>query len=159
MTAWLFGLAVILVLVGVAGTVLPLLPGPPLVLAGLVLAAWADGFQRVGWPTLVPLALLTLTTVAVDLLSASWGAGRLRASPQALVGAGLGSLFGLAAGLPGLIAGPFVGAVAGEYLARRELREAGRVGLAAWLGMIVGGAVKLAVVLAMVGWFAVAFLI
>lgn len=155
--SWLFGLAVVLVLVGVAGTVLPVLPGPPLVFAGLLLAAWADGFQRVGWPSLTLLAGLTLVTLAIDLLGASWGAHRVRASPWALAGAALGGLLGLFAGLPGLILGPFVGAAAGEYYARRELAAAGRVGLAAWLGIVVGGALKLAVVAAMIGWFAVAF--
>jgi uncharacterized protein YqgC (DUF456 family) len=155
--AWLFALAAVLVVAGVAGTVLPVLPGPPLVFAGLLLAAWADGFQRVGWPSLVVLGLLTLLTLAIDLLSASWGARQAKASPWALVGAALGGLLGIFAGLPGLVLGPFVGAVAGEYWARRELAGAGRAGLAAWLGLVVGGALKLAVVAAMLGWFAVAF--
>jgi uncharacterized protein YqgC (DUF456 family) len=157
MIPWLFALAVVLVLAGVAGTVLPILPGPPLVFAGLLLAAWLDGFERVGWFSLSVLALLTLLTLAIDVLSASWGTRRARASPWALVGAAAGGLLGLFAGLPGLVFGPFVGAVAGEYYARREVGAAGRAGLAAWLGIVVGGVLKLAVVVAMLGWFALAF--
>ncbi|MDH3525017.1 MAG: DUF456 family protein, partial [Acidobacteriota bacterium] len=128
MSTVLFALAGVLVLAGLAGTVLPILPGPPLVLGGLALAAWADGFQHVGWPTLTVLGLLTLAALAIDLLAASWGARRLRASPLAMAGAAVGALAGLAAGLPGLVVGPFAGAVAGEYWASRNLRTAGRVG-------------------------------
>ena len=157
--AALFGLAVALVLVGLAGTVLPVLPGPPLVFAGLLLAAWADGFERVGWLPLTVLGLLTLATLAIDLLAASWGTKRLRASPLAAVGAVIGSIAGLLTGFIGLVVGPFIGAMAGEYWARRDLRRAGKVGLGAWLGIILGGAAKLALVFAMIGLFATAFFI
>ncbi len=154
----LFGLAVVLVLVGLAGTVLPILPGPPLVFGGLLLAAWTDGFGRVGWLTLSVLGSLTLLTLLIDLLAASWGTKRLRASPHAAIGAILGSVFGLIAGFTGLIVGPFIGAVAGEYWARRDLRRAGKVGLGAWLGLVLGGAAKLALVFVMIGLFATAFI-
>ena len=157
MMLWLFGAGVLLMLVGTAGTVLPAVPGPPLVFAGMLLAAWADGFEKVGWGSLVLLGLLTAATVAIDLAAAAWGTQRLKASPQAMIGAALGSLLGLATGLVGLVIGPFVGAVAGEYLARRELRRAGKVGLAAWLGLVVGGAARLAIVFVMLGWFAFAY--
>ena len=157
MTIWWLGLALLCVVVGVLGTLLPILPGPPLVFAGMLLAAWADGFSKVGWPHLAGLGLLTLSTVLIDFLAASWGTRRLRASPWAVAGAAIGSILGLLAGLPGLIVGPFAGAMAGEYWARRELRQAGRVGLAAWLGMVVGGALKLALVVTMVVWFTLAF--
>lgn len=159
MMAWLFGAGVLLMVVGTAGTVLPVLPGPPLVFAGMLLAAWADGFQRVGWGSLLLLGGLTAVTVAIDVAAAAWGTQRLQASPQAMIGAAVGSLLGLATGVVGLIVGPFVGAVAGEYLARRELRRAGKVGLAAWLGMIVGGAARLAIVFVMLAWFAFAFFV
>jgi uncharacterized protein YqgC (DUF456 family) len=158
-TTPLLGLAVLLVLVGLVGTVLPILPGPPLVFGGLLLAAWTDGFTRVGWPTLTVLGLLTFATLAIDLLAASWGARRLRASPHAAVGAALGSVAGLLAGFAGLIVGPFAGAVAGEYWARRDLRRAGKVGLGAWLGLVLGGAAKLALVVVMIGLFATAFVL
>ena len=158
MLTWLFGLGVVLILAGTLGTVVPLLPGPPLVFAGFLLAAWSDGFTRVGWVSLSVLGLLTLMTLLIDILAASWGVQRLRASRQALVGAAVGSVVGLFAGLPGLVAGPFLGAVAGEYLARQDLRVAGKVGLAAWLGVIIGGATRLAIVFMMIGLFALSYI-
>jgi len=158
MLIWLFGLGVLMIIVGAVGTAVPLLPGPPLVFAGFLLTAWCDGFSRVGWVTLTVLGLLTASTLLIDLLAASWGVQRLRASRQALVGAALGSVVGLFAGLPGLVVGPFLGAVGGEYLARRDLRTAGRVGLAAWLGMVIGGAGRLAIVFVMIGLFTLSYL-
>jgi uncharacterized protein YqgC (DUF456 family) len=152
---WL--LAAILVLVGIAGTVLPALPGAPLVFLGLLCGAWADGFRKVGWFTISILAVLMLLTVVVDFLASRWGAKRVGASWLALAGAFLGTLAGLFFNIPGLIFGPFLGAVAGEWLAVRNLRQAGKVGLGTWLGMILGIGAKLALVFAMVGIFALAY--
>lgn len=159
MLTWLFGLGVVLIVVGAIGTVVPLLPGPPLVFVGFLLTAWSDGFGRVGWVTLTVLGLLTALTLLIDLLAASWGVQRLQASRQALIGAAVGSVVGLFAGLPGLIVGPFLGAVAGEYMARQDLRTAGRVGAAAWLGIVVGGAARLAIVFVMIGLFTLAYVL
>lgn len=152
---WL--LAAILVLVGIAGTVVPALPGAPLVFLGLVCGAWADGFRRVGWFTLSILAVLMVLTFVVDFLASRWGATRVGASWLALAGAFLGTIMGLFFNIPGLIFGPFLGAVAGEWLAVRNLRQAGKVGLGTWLGMILGIGAKLALVFAMVGIFALAY--
>jgi uncharacterized protein YqgC (DUF456 family) len=152
---WL--LAAILVLMGIAGTVVPALPGAPLVFLGLVCGAWADGFRKVGWFTISILAVLMVLTFVVDLLASRWGAKRVGASWLALAGAFLGTLVGLFFNIPGLIFGPFLGAVAGEWLAVRNLRQAGKVGLGTWLGMILGIGAKLALVFAMVGIFALAY--
>ena len=149
----LWVVAAALVLVGVAGTILPALPGPILVFAGLCLGAWIDGFTRIGWPTLVILGILTAAAYLVDLAAAAVGVRRFGASKRAAVGAALGTLLGLFFGIPGLILGPFVGAVAGEMWARRGLQGAGTAGAAAWLGFLVGSLVKLALVFAMVGIF------
>jgi len=152
-------LAVALVVVGVIGTVLPALPGAPLVFLGLLLAAWADHFQKVGWFTLIILAILTLLSFGVDFLARSYGAKRVGASWLALAGAVVGTIVGLFFSIPGLILGPFLGAVAGEWLAVRNLRQAGKVGLGTWLGMILGIATNLALVFAMVGVFVLAYVI
>jgi uncharacterized protein len=152
---WL--LAAILVVVGIAGTVLPAVPGAPLVFLGLVCGAWADGFRKVGWFTLSILAVLMVLTLIVDLLASRWGAKRVGASWLALAGAFVGTLVGLFFNIPGLIFGPFLGAVAGEWLAVRNLRQAGKVGIGTWLGMILGIGAKLALVFAMVGIFALAY--
>jgi uncharacterized protein YqgC (DUF456 family) len=154
---WL--LAILLVVVGVAGTVLPALPGTPLVFLGLLTAAWADDFQKVGWFTLVVLAVLTLLSFAIDFMASSYGAKRVGASWLAMAGAVVGTIVGIFFGIPGLLLGPFVGAVAGEYLTRRDWTQARRAGFGAWLGFILGTAGKLALTFAMVGLFALAYVI
>lgn len=154
---WFWIVAVVLVLIGFAGTILPAIPGVPLVFLGLILGAAADDFERVGWPTLLVLALLTLAAIAVDLAAGALGAKRMGASPWALVGAAIGSLIGLVFGLPGLVLGPFLGAALGEWIARRDLRRAGKIGLATWAGMLAAAVAKIAICFAMVGLFALAW--
>jgi hypothetical protein len=155
--AWL--LAGLLVATGIAGTVLPLIPGAPLVFLGLALAAWIDGFQKVGPWTLSLLALLTLLSFGLELWAGHHGARRVGASGLAVAGAFAGGIVGLFFSLPGVIVGPFLGAFAGEYLARRNLRQAGRAGLGTWLGMLLATAGRLAVIFAMLGIFAVVYLL
>lgn len=153
----LLGVALLVVLAGIAGTVLPALPGVPLVFFGLLLAAWSDGFTRVGGWTLALLALLVVVSLLVDLAGAAFGLRRAGASGWALAGALAGLLLGFAFGLPGLLVGPFLGAFAAEYLVRRDARQAGRAGLGAWVGLVVATALRLAVAFAMVGIFALAW--
>lgn len=149
--------AVALVGIGIAGTVLPGLPGTPLVFGGLLMAAWIDDFSRVGVIPLVVLGVLTVFSFAIDIIGAVLGAKRVGASKQAIIGAALGTLFGLFAGIVGLIVGPLIGAVVGELMAKRNLQHAGRVGIATWIGILIATAVKLALVFAMVGIFITAY--
>ncbi len=152
-------LGAVLVVVGIVGTVLPALPGAPLVFLGLLLAAWAEGFEKVGWITLVVLGILTLLTLVIDVVATSLGAKRVGASWLALAGAGVGMIVGLFFSLPGIILGPFVGAVLGEYAARRNWAQARKAGFGAWLGLMVGVAGKLTLVFTMVGIFALAYVL
>lgn len=145
--------AVLLVLVGIAGTILPALPGTPLVLLGLVLAAWADGFQKVGWFPLAVIGGLTVLSLVVDFAATSLGAKRVGASWLAVTGAAVGTIVGLFFGIPGLILGPFVGAVLGEYLARRNRDQALKAGIGTWVGILLGTAGKLALIFMMIGVF------
>jgi uncharacterized protein YqgC (DUF456 family) len=154
---WL--VAGLLVAAGIAGTIVPLIPGAPLVFLGLLLAAWIDGFRRVGWVTLTLLALLTLSAYAIDLWATRHGARRVGASGWALLGAFVGGVAGLFFALPGLLLGPFLGAFAGEYLARRDLRQAGRAGLGTWLGLFLSTAGRLALVVLMLGLFAFVYML
>ena len=154
---WL--LAGLLVAGGIAGTVVPLVPGAPLVFAGLLIAAWIDDFQKVGWVTLGLLALLTLLSFAVELWATRHGARRVGASGLAVAGAVIGGIVGLFFSLPGLVLGPFLGAFAGEYLARRDLRQAGKAGLGTWLGLLLASAGRLALVVTMLGLFAAVYLL
>lgn len=140
---------------GLAGLVLPVLPGAPLLLIGLVLAAWAEDFAYVGPGTLVVLGVLAALTYVVDFLASALGARRFGASSRAIVGAALGGLVGLLFGLAGVLLGPFVGAVLGELSTRRGLADAGRAGIGATLGLAVGLALKIALAVSMLALFLV----
>jgi hypothetical protein len=151
-------MAVLLILAGLAGTLLPALPGVPLVFAGLVLAAWAEGFARVGGATLIVLAGLTALSFLVEVTAAGLGAKRAGASRTALVGAAVGTVVGLFFGFVGILIGPFIGAVAGEFLSRGSAAGAGRVGVWTWVGFVCGTLVKLVLAFIMVGVFIIAYM-
>ena len=153
---WL--LSVALIAVGFLGVIAPGLPGVLLIFAGMLLGAWIDDFQRVGWWTLSVLAAITVFTFIIDVIASLLGAKRVGASRQALIGSVVGGLAGIPFGLFGLIAGPFVGAVAGEYLARRQLMDAARVGWGTFVGLALGTLAKLALTVAMLTIFAVALI-
>ena len=154
---WMYVLAGFLVLTGLAGAILPALPGVPLVFGGLLLAAWADDFQRVSWVVLVLLGLLTALSFAIDFAATALGAKRVGASKLAIAGALIGTFAGFLLGLPGLIFGPFVGAVIGEMLTHGEMQKAARAGFATWMGLIFGTLTKLALIFTMLGIFAFAW--
>ena len=151
---WTF--AVALVVTGIAGLVLPAMPGAPLLFAGLVVAAWAEDFAFVGWGTLAVLAVLALLTYVVDFAATAFGAKRFGASKRAVLGAVIGSIVGLFFGLPGVVIGPFAGAVIGELSARRGLEAATRAGIGATIGLALGAAAKLALAFSMLGIFLIA---
>ena len=160
MTLLLWLAVAVLIVIGIAGLVFPGLPGTPLVFAGLVLAAWSDGFASVGWwPTLVVLGLLTALSLVVDVVAAALGAQRVGASGKALWGATLGGVVGVFFGLAGLVVGPFVGAVVGQLAASRDLLHAGRVGIGTLFGLFIGAVLKLAVTVTMLGVFVAAWFI
>lgn len=151
----LWGGATVLSLVGLAGMVLPVLPGAPLLFAGLFCAAWAENFAHVGRWTLFALALLATLSYLVEFTASLVGAKRFGASRKALAGAALGGLIGLMFGIPGIILGPFLGAVAGELLALRSIGQAGLVGIGTVVGLALGVAGKLAIGMTMIGLFLV----
>ncbi|MBX7139389.1 MAG: DUF456 domain-containing protein [Oligoflexia bacterium] len=143
----------IAIAVGLAGTIVPILPGTPLMLAGMVMIAWVGAFKEVGWGTLSLLLALTIVSIVVDVVASMMGAKRVNASPLALVGAAIGTIVGLFFGLVGVFICPFIGAVAGEFITKQDLLRAGTVGAATWMGLIVGAAAKLALACMMVGVF------
>jgi uncharacterized protein YqgC (DUF456 family) len=154
-----WALAAVLVAVGLAGTVIPALPGVPFVFGGLWLAAWADHYVHVGAFTLVVLGVLVALAIVIDFAATAMGAKRVGASPKAIAGSVIGTFAGLSFGIPGLLLGPFIGAVVGELAAQRGLEQATRVGVATWVGLLLGTIAKLALSLAMVGIFAFAWLV
>jgi len=147
------------VIAGIAGSVVPALPGLPLVFAGLFLAAWLGDFQQVGWLALGLLGGLMLLALAVDLVASLLGTRRFGASGLAVLGAAVGTVVGLFFGLPGLLLGPFVGALGGELLAGRGFEQAARAGVGAWLGFLIGTLAKLALAFSMLGVYLLAWLL
>lgn len=156
MTVFLWILAVLLVVAGFAGLILPLLPGAPLLFLGLVAAAWAEDFLHVGAGTLVLLAAMAALTYVVDVAAGALGARRFGASREAMVGAAVGTVVGLLAGFVGVLVGPFIGAAVGELTARRGLRTAGRSGVGATIGLLLAVIGKLGIAFAMLGVFLIA---
>jgi uncharacterized protein YqgC (DUF456 family) len=154
-----FVIAALLIVIGFIGTILPAVPGVPMVFCGMLLAAWADRFAHVGTFTLLVLGALTVVALAIDFIASMLGAKRVGASRYAVIGAALGTLAGLFLGLVGLLIGPFVGALVGELVAGGNLRKATDVGVGAWIGFMLGAVAKLGVCFAMLGIFAIAFLV
>lgn len=146
-----------LIVAGMAGAVVPALPGVPLVFGGMWLAAWADHFQHIGAVTLSVLGILAAMAMLIDFIAGLLGARRVGASGLALWGASIGTLVGLFFGLVGLLFGPFAGALAGELLAGSKVNKATKVGIATWLGLLFGTLAKLALCFTMLGVFLLAF--
>ena len=151
--------AVLLIVVGVAGTVLPALPGTILVLAGIVLGAWLDDFTHVKWWVVAIISVLAVVAWATDYVATILGAKKVGASKWAIIGAALGTIVGIFMGLVGVLFMPFVGAVIGEYIAQKNARQAAKVGLATWIGLLVGTVVKLVLVFMMIGIFVATLLL
>jgi uncharacterized protein YqgC (DUF456 family) len=154
-TAWWI-LSSALILVGLAGIVLPALPGTVFVLGGIVLGAWIDDFTRVGWFAIAAVAVLAVLAWAMDYVAAMLGAKRAGASRLAIVGAAIGTVVGIFMGLVGVLFMPLVGAAAGEFIARRNHGQAMKVGIATWLGLMAGMLAKFVLAFMMIGIYAVA---
>lgn len=147
-----------LIILGVLGTVLPVLPGTALVLAGVILGAWIDDFARVSVGTVVLIGVLAVLAWVLEWAAGLLGAKQAGASRQALVGAAIGTVLGLAMGLVGVLFMPLLGAAAGEFLARRDQKRAVRVGLATWFGLLAGMLAKVVLAFTMVGVFIAALI-
>lgn len=152
---WL--LAVVMIGGGFIGCVYPLIPGLPLMMGGMWLWAWVEDYARVGTAALITLGVLTILGLALDFVAGLLGAQKVKASKQAITGAFLGSIAGIFFGLPGMILGPFIGAIAGELKARSNMGRALDVGVATWMGLLFGALMKLAIGVAMLGTFTFAW--
>jgi uncharacterized protein len=149
----------LLIVAGVAGTVLPALPGTLFVLAGIVLGAWIDDFTRVTWVAVATVTVLAVVAWVLDYVAGLMGAKRAGASTLALVGAALGTVVGLFMGLVGVFFMPLVGAAIGEYIAQKNEARALKVGVATWLGIMVGMVAKVVIAFMMIGVFAAALFV
>lgn len=159
MTIVLYVLGAAALLLGLAGVVLPVLPGSLLLFAGALLVAWAGGFALVGWPTLTVVGLLAVVIWAVDWVAAALGAKATGASRWAVIGASLGLLVGLFFGPPGLLLGPAVGAILLEYWQDPDFERAFKAGLGTFVGFLLGSVVKVALAFVLVGALIVGLLV
>jgi uncharacterized protein len=151
---WL--ITIVLFAVGLIGAVIPLLPGTTIILAAAVIHRLMLGPEKsVGWRTIGILFLLTLVTYAIDFLSGYFGAKYFGATKWGMFGALIGALVGLFFGFVGLFVGPVIGAITGEFIAGKELVDAGRAGWGSLLGSLAGMLGKLAIALVMIVLFLV----
>jgi uncharacterized protein YqgC (DUF456 family) len=150
---WVWIVSVSLILIGLIGLVVPLLPGTILIFLGIAFAAWAEDFTRISGYTVGFLAFLTLLAWVLEYVAGLLGAKAAGASREALIGAAAGTVLGIVSGFWGLLVFPLLGAFAGELYARGDALGAGRVGMATWLGLLVGTVAKVAIGFAMVGIF------
>lgn len=148
---WIVG--AILAATGLAGMLLPFVPGAPFLFLGLVFCAWAEGFRHVGVGTLLVLAVMAALTYLVEFAASVLGAQQYGGSRRAMLGAALGGVVGIFLGIPGILLGPFVGAVLGELSLQRSLDQSVRTGFGTVVGLAVGVAGKLAIGIAMLGLF------
>lgn len=159
--AWLdiglWTVAVCFIVVGVAGTIVPALPGIPMIFIGAWIIAFVDDYQEITWVTLVILGILTVIGFAVDWVAQTMGAQKAGASKYGLAGSLVGTILGLFMGIFGILFMPLIGAFIGEYIAQRDLRIATNVGWATWIGMLAGTAIKLALSFTMIGIMVFAF--
>ncbi len=159
---WQIIVAILLVVVGIAGTILPMLPGVPLVFAGLLLAAWHGAFDKVSVLTMVIIGVIGLLAWVIDLSASMITAKKFGASKYALWGAGIGAIVGIAGGIAGIIIGPAIGAVIGELITHKNTSKetttkATTVGIAAGLGFVLALALKIVLALTMLAVFAYAY--
>lgn len=148
---WVIG--AILTATGLSGLLLPVVPGAPLLFLGLLFGAWAENFRYVGVWSLLILAGMAALTYLVEFAASVLGVKKYGGSRRAMAGAALGGIIGLFLGIPGILLGPFVGAVAGELSLQRSLDQASRAGLGTVVGLAIGVAGKLAIGIAMIGLF------
>lgn len=159
MTTLLWLLSAALIGLGLAGTVLPVLPGTVLVWGGILLGAWIDDFTRVGSGTMLLISFLAVLAWGLDYVAGLLGAKKAGASRLALLGAAVGTVVGLFMGLLGVLFMPLVGAALGEYLAQKNQAQALRVGVATWIGIMIGLIAKVVMAFIMVGIFIAALLV
>jgi hypothetical protein len=144
MDVWVVVLTLAVILLGIAGTFVPVLPGVPLVFVAIAAYGWHEGFQTVTPRYLIIVAGITVLSVFVDYLSTYLGAKYFGSSKKAMYGAVIGIFAGLFIFPPaGLLIGPWVGAIIGELIEGNDWNKALRSGMGAVIGLFSGIAFKL----------------
>lgn len=147
----LYVLGAAAIAVGLAGVILPAIPGSALLVVGAVLVAWAEDFTRVSGWTVAACALIGAAIWVVDLVAGILGAKAFGASRWSVIGSAVGLVVGLFLGVPGIILGPAVGAVVFEYARDPNFERAMKAGVGAFIGFLLGSAVKVSLSFVLVG--------
>ncbi len=159
MTTLWWTLTLLLMLTGLVGSVVPLLPGTTIILAAAVLHHFMLGeAESVGWWTLGGLVALTVLSYVLDFISGSLGAKKFGATRWGAIGGIVGAIVGLFFGIVGIFVGPLVGVLAGELIGGKGLLPAGKSTWGTFLGTTAGMIAKLMIAALMIGWFLVAAL-
>ena len=136
-------LSTAIMLVGLAGVFLPVLPGVPLVFAGALIYAWSTGFQVITIGNLIFFAILTAISSAVEYIGGIITAKKYGASKYGLLGGVLGGVIGLVLlGIPGMIIGQLLGVITGELYYGKQMRASFTSGFAMFVGYILGSTIK-----------------
>ncbi len=141
--------ALLLMGIGVAGSILPGLPSTPLVFVGALAHKLYFGPAGAAWWVVGVLGVFTVISLVVDYAASMYGAKRLGATWRGAVGAIVGGLIGLFFNLPGILLGPFIGAALFEMAGGRQWKEASKAGVGATIGLLAGAIGKLACCVAM----------
>lgn len=144
-------LAIASVSVGLLGTMIPILPGLPMIFIGSWLAAWIDDYNEISVTAVVIIGVLTVIGLAIDWVAQTMGAKKAGASKLGIIGSFIGTIVGIFTGLWGLLFMPLIGAAIGEFIDHQDMLRSGKVGLATWIGMLVGTVIKLSLAFTMVG--------
>jgi len=152
-------LVILIMLAGLCGTVVPLLPDTPLIVAAAVLHHFIFGARGASWTTILVLTFLMLVSLVLDFVSGSMGAKYFGATRWGAIGGILGAVIGIFYGPVGLFVGPLAGVLLGELLGGQGLLPAGRSTWGTFLGTVAGMAGKFAIAVLMIGWFLVATLV
>ena len=155
----LYLLAAALIIGGLIGSVIPAFPGLPMIFGGIWLVAAVDGYRHIGLWWLLLIGGFGAAGVIIEFIASTLGAKRVGASRLALWGASLGTLAGMFFGIPGLLLGPFIGALLGELASGTSVLRSAHVGVGTWIGLLFGTLLKLVISFVMVGLFALALLL
>ncbi len=152
--------SILLIVIGLISLVLPFIPGGvPLAWLGLFVFAIGTGFTKISILATVIFFIVMVITMIIDFFLPILGAGKYKASKWGILGSIFGSFLGIFIwGLWGTVVGPFLGAVFGELATGRDHKAALRIGLGTIIGLIVGGILKIIVVLVMLGWVIAAWI-
>jgi uncharacterized protein YqgC (DUF456 family) len=159
MTALWWTLTLVIMLTGLIGTVVPLLPGTTIILGAAILHHFMLGeAHSVGWWTIAGLTVLTVLSFVLDILSGSLGAKWFGATRWGAFGGIVGAIVGIFFFPWGLFAGPMIGVLLGELLGGKELLPAGKSTWGTLLGTTAGMVSKVILATMMIVWFLVAAL-